>query len=113
MALSDDKIYVLDRHTHSNYAYNGMRSANYSPVKDLELLLAFQCSFDIFHAILVRKPREISDDLIHLTKEQDATVMSRYYCLANLLNVRTYDLIGHKENSEQLLSDISEWRSDV
>ena len=111
MSLPNDKIYVLDRHTHSNYAYNGMRSTDYSPIKDLELLLAFQSSFDIFHAILIRKPRHIEDDLISLSKKQDATVIQRYLYLANLLSVRAYDIVSSEKDRLELLNNINKWRS--
>ena len=111
--LPQGPIYVLDRHVHSNYAYNGMRQGRtYNPSYDLELLLAYEKAFDVFHAILLRKPCAIADDLISLTYAQDKVVIDNYIWLSAILNTRTYRLTEQPNDLQTLKTKIKMWQKE-
>lgn len=89
LSLAEDKIntFVLDRHTPSNYAYGYMRNENSAVLRRYLaewLLFAEQGGENIATIWFKRSPREIIDDHIWLTKEQDAKVCEAYAYLQKL-----------------------------
>ena len=105
-AKDKDRTYVLDRHTPSNYAYGKMRGE--SPAQLAKYLVQWrnfveQAGNNLCTIWLTRQPKQIDDDLISLTKEQDAIVLNAYKQLAMMSNEPSFNIIQGKHTYSDIL----------
>jgi len=104
-----DHVYVLDRHTPSNYAYGTSRN---EPAGRLAKYLLKWDNFvkeagpGLCTIWLTRSPKAIQDDLIKLTKEQDYMVLNAYKRLAIMQSEPMFNLVEQKHTYANIMDYI-------
>ena len=98
-----NKVYLLDRHTPSNYAYGLMRNES-ATLDYLAEWLTFKNKAE--HGLctiwLTRSAKPIDDDLISLSKEQDNKVLGAYEHLADLASEPMFNLVENKHTYKNI-----------
>lgn len=106
-AKDSSRLYMLDRHTPSNYAYGYMRkepSPILSKYKAQWLDFVHRAGKGLCTIWLTRQPKPIEDDLITLTIEQDEMVLSAYAHLAELSDGKLFNVVDKVHNYTDILN---------